>query len=162
VEHNIDSSKEPKAAASQRPDLSSFRSLANETFGDGQMLNNPHAEPMPGNVTALTRMAADFFETLLADHGDSDGFLQGLIDTLDVEAVDPSKRKGGMPQSYFDELERVDKKKLKKDDECPICRSPFLDGKSPTSFDRASVDLMDCGCIRPVPVGCKTAVPCGT
>jgi hypothetical protein len=37
----------------------------------------------------------------------------------------------GVPQSYLDELERVDKRELKKTDSCPICNEPFLDDEYP-------------------------------
>jgi len=37
----------------------------------------------------------------------------------------------GVPQSYLDELERVPKKQLKKDDNCPICGENFLDDPYP-------------------------------
>lgn len=32
-----------------------------------------------------------------------------------------------MPQSFLDALERVDRKRLKKSDTCPICGEAFLD-----------------------------------
>lgn len=67
----------------------------------------------------------------MADHQENQEFLQSLIDELDADALDPSGKKGGMPQSFFDTLERIDKKQLKKDEECPICTNKFLDGGSP-------------------------------
>lgn len=56
----------------------------------------------------------------------------------------------GVPDEYFDKLDRIDKKKLKSDDVCPICTSNFLDDEYPLV-----VKLAPCGhqydldCIRP-------------
>ena len=127
VEHGVDFSRESKAPKSRRPDLSSFHALRNETYGD-EPATNPHAQPNPGQLTALTRMAADFFEQLLQDANGENTFLQGLIDQLDVDAQNPVGQKG-MPESFFADLERIDKKKLKKEEACPICTNEFLSGR---------------------------------
>jgi hypothetical protein len=37
----------------------------------------------------------------------------------------------GVPQSYLDELERIDKRKIGKDASCPICNERFLDDEFP-------------------------------
>lgn len=37
----------------------------------------------------------------------------------------------GMPQFYMDSLDRVPKKQIKNDDECPICRLPYLEDEHP-------------------------------
>jgi hypothetical protein len=73
-------------------------------------------------------MLADAFQIMLAEHPDN-ALLRGMIDDLDAMALDPPGKKQGVPESFLDELERVDKKKLKKDEACPICAEPFLDGE---------------------------------
>jgi Ring finger domain len=37
----------------------------------------------------------------------------------------------GLPASFLDTLDRVDKKSLKKDDICPICTTPYLEEEFP-------------------------------
>lgn len=41
------------------------------------------------------------------------------------------KKIEGVPQSYLDELERVDRRALKKGMQCPICAVDFLDDEYP-------------------------------
>jgi hypothetical protein len=36
----------------------------------------------------------------------------------------------GVPDSFLDGLDRVPKKNLKPDEDCPICGNPFLDGET--------------------------------
>jgi len=126
VEHGVDLSKENKAQPSRRPDLSSFWSLRNETFGD-EPATNPHAEPSPQNVTALMRMAADFLEQIVQDTDSNNPLVRGMIEQLDADALNPGGKKG-LPESFFADLERIPKSKLKKDEECPICTNEFLKG----------------------------------
>ena len=76
------------------------------------------------------RLAADVFERIQQDLGEDNELLQGMIASLDEDALHPAGKKG-MPASFFADLERIDKKKLKKGDECPICRKDFLDGTWP-------------------------------
>lgn len=37
----------------------------------------------------------------------------------------------GLPPSFLDTLDRVDKQSLKKDDTCPICTTPYLEDQYP-------------------------------
>jgi hypothetical protein len=64
---------------------------------------------------------------MLADHQDNE-VLASMIAFLDQMALHPPSKKQGVPESFFDELDRVDNKRLKKDECCPICSEPFLDG----------------------------------
>jgi rubredoxin len=52
-----------------------------------------------------------------------------MIDAMREQADNPPDRLKVMPDSYFDELERVDKKDLKKDWVCPICSNAFTEGR---------------------------------
>lgn len=60
--------------------------------------------------------------------GQGNDLLANMIDILRQNANDPPAEVKGVPNSFLDELERVPKKSLKKDDTCPICVNPFLDG----------------------------------
>lgn len=56
--------------------------------------------------------------------------MQTLISRLLEEAESNDVKAQGVPEGFLDGLERVDKKRLKKEDVCCICNSSFLDGKS--------------------------------
>ncbi len=60
----------------------------------------------------------------------SSDLLVSLISQLHQEhdSLDPPK---GMDDAFFDTLERIDKKRLKSDETCPICTTPFLDDPYP-------------------------------
>jgi len=148
VEHGVNFNKQP-TQSSRRPDLSSFWNLRNETYGD-LPTNNPHAVPSPENLTALMRLAADVFERIQQDLGEDNELLQGMIASLDEDALHPAGKKG-MPASFFADLERIDKKKLKKGDECPICRKDFLDDPYPlvVRLPCHKDHIFDLECIQP-------------
>jgi hypothetical protein len=96
-------------------------------------------------------MAADIYERIGNAIGGNGGILQNMIDQLDFDATNPSKRDGGMSQSYISDLDRVDKKKLKDDDTCPICTERFLDGRMHLMPEIAPADTRD----RPIST-CRT------
>jgi hypothetical protein len=123
----VDLHQAPKRS-SRRPDLSTFYATVNETYGDEQAHNNPHTLPTPENVTATFRLGADVYETILNDHGDDNPLLRGMIELLDSLAGAPPTKLEGVSNAFLDELERVPRKELKKDDCCPICSEPFLEG----------------------------------
>lgn len=114
--------------SSRRPDLSTFYSTFNETYGDEQSHTNPHASPTPENVTAAFRLLADAFEIILTEHGGDNEQLRRMIEDLETTAGNPPSTLEGVPESFIDELERVPKSKLK-NESCPICSEPFKDGK---------------------------------
>ena len=84
-----------------------------------------------------------------------EGPLDGMIESLFQEAEVPPKEVKGVSQGFLDgecdcpdsgvfevaeivadhfrevELERVPRKVLKKDMDCPICGNPFLEGEGP-------------------------------
>jgi hypothetical protein len=120
--------------------------------------HNQNVEPLPEMVTGAFRMLVNFLETMQTDeHGskcqpaklyvfnsmkltdfffiiivnvDESGepVLESMIRRLREQADDPPNRVDSVPDSFFDELERVDKKTLKEDWVCPICSNPFLEG----------------------------------
>jgi len=95
--------------------------------------NNPNALPTPVEIAAAERLLQDQFSTLLqiSDNPDHGAFLEGLITSVQEQIEDPPEKVSGVPQSYLDELERVPKKALKKNDVCPICAEKFLDYEYP-------------------------------
>jgi hypothetical protein len=95
--------------------------------------NNPNATPTPVEVAAAERLLQDQF-TFLLGNSDNEGhsaFLESLRDSLQEYIEHPPEKVSGVPQSYLDELDRVPKKALKKDDMCPICAEKFLDDQYP-------------------------------
>jgi hypothetical protein len=66
------------------------------------------------------------------EHTGDNNLLASMIETLRQNADEPPAEVKGVPNSFLDELERVPKKALKKDDTCPICVNPFLDGEFQT------------------------------
>jgi hypothetical protein len=95
--------------------------------------NNPNAVPTPVGIAAAVGLVQDQFSILLenSDNENHSAFLQSLRETLQTQIEDPPEKVAGVPQSYLDELERVPKKSLKKDDMCPICAEKFLDDEFP-------------------------------
>lgn len=103
------------------------------TSGTSTPHNNIHSTPTPVAIAAAEDLLRSQFASI---HADSDNprhqaFLESLIAST-TEAIDnPPKTVEGVPQSYLDELERVDKRTLKKTDACPICNEAFLDDEYP-------------------------------
>lgn len=60
---------------------------------------------------------------------DSEGtdseLLDSLIESLMISAERPPREVEGVDEEYIADLERVSIKKVKKDDDCPICGNPF-------------------------------------
>ncbi|KAH7346598.1 hypothetical protein BKA65DRAFT_280866 [Rhexocercosporidium sp. MPI-PUGE-AT-0058] len=134
VEHNIETSA-PKPRT-RRPSMSSFFNQLSqiETETLSTPTNNVHSTPTPVDVAAAERLLQEQFRALLSTSEDADPnthLLESLITDLDSLITSPPTKVSGVPQSYLDELERVDKKHLKKSDTCPICNEAFLDDKFP-------------------------------
>jgi len=97
--------------------------------------NNTHSVPTPVEVAAAERLLSEQFRSLLNTSDDSSttnqDLLNRLIAHLESEIESPPEKVDGVPQSYLDALERVDKKSLKRSDVCPICNEVFLDDEYP-------------------------------
>jgi hypothetical protein len=108
----------------KRPDMSSF-------FAQLEVIktSNPHAQPMPIDTAAASRLLGDQFRFLQTNSSDASHseFLDNLIGSIEEGDDEPS----GVPQTYLDELERVPKKQLKQGETCPICNEKFLDDQYP-------------------------------
>jgi hypothetical protein len=85
-------------------------------------------------MSAAFRLLANAFEMMRGRSADDEAggeneLLVNMIDVLRQNADDPPSELKGVPDSFLDELERVDKKSLKPSDTCPICVNPFLEGE---------------------------------
>ncbi|KAF2744035.1 hypothetical protein M011DRAFT_470936 [Sporormia fimetaria CBS 119925] len=150
VEHNIPTTTTTTTPTPRRPDLSTFFStLALVDTSDPSSHHNVHATPQPENTAAVFRLLANALEMMGGDarHGEQQRGGRGdqasgqqatqedlmgyMLDFLRRNADDPPAEVKGVPDSFLDELERVEKKSLRKEDECPICVNGFLEDKYP-------------------------------
>ena len=112
--------------------MASFFSLLNqisEPSGTQTPHQNPHATPTPVDSAALYRMLQDQLLTLhtTAPTADNRDFLEQLISSLEADINDPPTHLRGVSQEFVDTLDRVNRKKLHKDDDCAICKVPYLE-----------------------------------
>lgn len=137
VEHNISRTEETPR---HRPDMSTFfTALSQISISPSSSHNNPHATPTPVSYANTARLLQSQYEYLLTNlPGDSgtdspNPLLTTLLDLLADSIDNPpqSVEAEGLPQSFVDALDRVDKKSLKPDDQCPICSERYLDDKYP-------------------------------
>ncbi|KAF2804607.1 uncharacterized protein BDZ99DRAFT_525438 [Mytilinidion resinicola] len=158
VEHNISTTESrPETRRPNhrtRPDLSTFYSTLNLVdTSDPDSHHNAHAVPQPENMTAAYRLLANALQMMQGGGGSDDpnAPLQTMILSLMHSADNPPRELEGVPDSFLDELERVPKKSLKKDDECPICCNPFLDDEFPLVVHLPCHEnhRFDLDCIRP-------------
>lgn len=130
VEHNVKFA-EPRRSG-RRVDMASFFSLLNqlsEPSGDQTPQHNPHATPTPVDTAALFRLLQDQLQTLhvTAPTEGNREFLESLISSLEDDIHDPPTRLHGVSQEFVDSLDRVNRKTLDKDDDCAICKVPYLE-----------------------------------
>ena len=91
--------------------------------------HNPHATPTPVDTAALFRLLQDQLQTLhvTAPTEGNREFLESLISSLEDDIHDPPTRLRGVSQEFVDSLDRVNRKTLDKDDDCAICKVPYLE-----------------------------------
>ena len=138
-------SKNPKNPP-RRPDLSTFFSTLEHV--DTTSTSNEHSLPIPSDVSAAFRSLGEAFQHMRM-YRSGEGPLDGMIESLLTDAEAPPREVKGVSQGFLDgehglwwdqwklikgmiELDRVPKKSLKKDMDCPICGNPFLEGRSST------------------------------
>jgi hypothetical protein len=92
-------------------------------------VSSEHARPEPDHVAALHRLLAEAFTSILVDNEALESNLNPIIEELRAGVYQPPDELQGVPDSFFDELERVNKKSLKPSDTCSICGNAFLDGE---------------------------------
>jgi hypothetical protein len=109
--------------------MASFFSLLNRVTEPSGTGHNPHATPTPADASDLFRMLQDQLLTLhnTSPTADNRNFLEQLISSLDDEIQDPPASLRGVSQEFVDSLDRVNRKKLSKDDDCAICKIPYLE-----------------------------------
>ncbi|RCI15763.1 hypothetical protein L249_2750 [Ophiocordyceps polyrhachis-furcata BCC 54312] len=125
VEHNVELSAPRRST--RRVDMASFFSLINTI--DSTPGTNPHATPTPFDASALFRLLRDQLRSLhetAPTEGNRD-FLEQLMESLDDDIHDPPARLSGASQQFVDSLDRVPRKRLARDDDCAICKLPYLD-----------------------------------
>jgi len=129
VEHNV---KFTEPRRTRRVDMASFFSLLNQISspsGTQTPQQNPHATPTPVDAAALFRMLQDQLLTLhtTAPTSDNRDFLEQLISSLEQDINDPPSTLRGVSQEFVDTLDRVNRKRLRAEDDCAICKVPYLE-----------------------------------
>ncbi|EFZ02595.2 RING finger domain protein [Metarhizium robertsii] len=129
VEHNVQFAEtQPR---SRRVNMDSFFSLLNRVSDSGTATphNNPHATPTLPDMANIFRLLQDQMQTLAstAPTAENRTFLMDLVDTLDGDILDPPDRLRGVGQEFLDALDRVGRKTLRADDDCAICKIPYLE-----------------------------------
>ncbi|KLO91761.1 uncharacterized protein FFB20_09725 [Fusarium fujikuroi] len=130
VEHNVKFAEGRRSG--RRVDMSSFFSLLDqiaEPSGDQTPHHNPHATPTPVDTAALFRLLQEQLHQLhtTSPTDDNRDFLESLIMNLEDDINDPPTRLHGVSQEFVDSIHRVNRKTLKKDDDCAICKVPYLE-----------------------------------
>jgi hypothetical protein len=132
VEHNIQESH-PETSR-RRPDLSTFFSTLELVDTSGSHApHNPHALPLPRDISAAFRNLANAFEMMRGGTSTSqeqthNELLQQLVESLMASAENPPEKVEGVSDEFIGQLERIPKKNLKSDQTCPICGNAFLEG----------------------------------
>ncbi|KAK4166488.1 hypothetical protein QBC43DRAFT_313832 [Cladorrhinum sp. PSN259] len=130
VEHNIKPSSTPPTQH-RRVDMSTFTAHLQNTLPPQETHQNPHATANPTDISALFRLLQDQFGTLALDapNQENRNFLESLVTELSEDVLHPPREIEGVSQEYVDSLDRVDRKKIKDDETCPICAERYLDDK---------------------------------
>ncbi|KAK3949236.1 hypothetical protein QBC32DRAFT_349690 [Pseudoneurospora amorphoporcata] len=132
VEHNI----KPSSTAGPRRrkvDMSTFTShldsISPESSTSSYHHNNPHATANPVDLAAVYRLLQDQMGVLAssAPTDENRNFLESLVESLQEDVLHPPTKIEGVSQEFLDGLDRVDRKKLKEDEQCPICAERYLD-----------------------------------
>ncbi|KAF4595631.1 hypothetical protein GQ602_001244 [Ophiocordyceps camponoti-floridani] len=128
VEHNVELAAPRRST--RRVDMASFFSLINTLDTPPEASRtNPHATPTPFDAAALFRLLRDQLRSL-HDTAPTDGnrdFLEQLMVQIEDDIHDPPSRLVGASQQFVDALDRVPRKRLDRDDDCAICKVPYLD-----------------------------------
>ncbi|KAI2628759.1 hypothetical protein GGR54DRAFT_361562 [Hypoxylon sp. NC1633] len=135
VEHSIKTPARPPHR--RRPDMSSFTSHLHQISQDAPTADNAHGRqpvgPTPVDMAGMFRLVQDQFATLASDAPGPENleFLTGLMSELERDIGSPPDAIPGVSQEYLDTLDRVPRKKIGQDDNCPICAERFLDDPYP-------------------------------
>lgn len=83
--------------------------------------------------------------------GDS-SVLEQLSAQLFEDALNPPHEAKGVDQTFLDSLDRIPRKKLKKDDTCAICNTAYLEGENDCLIPASLHICLPDG--RSIPSGC--------
>ncbi|KAK2590957.1 hypothetical protein QQS21_011353 [Conoideocrella luteorostrata] len=129
VEHNVRLAEPP--SNTRRINMSSFFSLLHRVTDSGTNTphNNPNATPTLPDVANIFRLLQDQMQTLAATAptDENRSFLLDLVSSLEDDINDPPTRLEGVGQEFLDALDRVNRKKLGQEDDCAICKIPYLE-----------------------------------
>lgn len=109
VEHNIPTQTPPSnsnsnSAAPRRPDFASF--YARVTQIDTTATNNPYAVPIPADVSAANRLAAEAYEQIrvrvVSDAGGQDELLAAMVEELLRGVEAPVRKVEGVGDGFLD------------------------------------------------------------
>lgn len=108
--------------------------------------NNDNTQTRSNNTNNTEHQAALFQNIMAAANASS--FAQDLVLG---ENGSLSKKPSGVSQQFLDGLDRVSKKKLKRDDKCPICATAFLEDEYPLVVELpcSTLHRFDLDCIAP-------------
>jgi hypothetical protein len=165
VEHNIPAAAARPDRDTRRVDMSSFLNFlsqitpdtTNTTSSSATTPRRPHehifTDPTPRDITALYGLVRDQFSVLAstAPTQDNRNLLEELVRDLIGSIDNPPERLAGVSAEFVDALDRVDKKRLRADDTCPICAECFLDDKYPLVVELPChpTHRFDLECIQP-------------
>lgn len=113
--------------------MSSFTShlhqIAPESSDAPSAGHHQPAPPTPVDLAALFRLVQDQVQVLLSDAPTAENrdLLQTMASALDADIHNPPDRVPGVSQEYLDTLDRVPRRRLPDDDNCPICTERYLD-----------------------------------
>ncbi|OWB61347.1 hypothetical protein B5S29_g2236 [[Candida] boidinii] len=140
-DHNIVSDDTTQMSAGQQQQnrnsaqRGNRRRVPNLTEAISNFLNSESENPATESNQLLNSLRNDQFGDLHHDPGLVSSMLESLLSNPGFEEAfqlgDASGESKGVSEEFLDQLERVDVKKLKADDTCPICTNEFLSDKYP-------------------------------
>ncbi|KAG6087770.1 hypothetical protein E4U15_007361 [Claviceps sp. LM218 group G6] len=130
VEHNVQLSS--STPSTRRINMASFFSFLDRVSSSSSTTtphNNPNATPTLPDVANVFRLLQDQMQTLAATAPTEENrsFLLDLVSVLEGDIHDPPSRLEGVEQEFLDGLERVPRKTLGSQEDCAICKIPYLE-----------------------------------
>lgn len=136
VEHNVQPTHQQANQNHRRPDLSSFFAAIDQVdttrASEPQSPNARSPLPLPGDMAAAYHIYADALGMMRQDEDNE--LLGRMQEVIRNMVAEPPNEFKGVPDEFIAQLDRIDKKKLKDTDSCPICRNTFLEGAGYSSY----------------------------
>ncbi|KAG6020909.1 hypothetical protein E4U41_002683 [Claviceps citrina] len=132
-EHNVQFTPS-SAPSTRRINMASFFALLDRVSSSGTPAsphNNPNATPTLPDVANVFRLVQDQMQTLAATAptAENRSFLLDLVTALEGDINDPPSRLEGVGQDFLDALDRVTRGRLAGEDDCAICKMPYLEDR---------------------------------